>query len=76
MIINESNTFPPPSCAFAAHLPPANPAITTVVLETLHGTIRIHLEPSWSEESVAYLRHLAANPELCTPACEFYRAEP
>ncbi|KAF5834378.1 hypothetical protein DUNSADRAFT_9001 [Dunaliella salina] len=59
-----------------AHLPPANPKITTVNLETLHGTIRIQLEPSWSAESVTYLRHLAANPDLCTAACAFYRAEP
>ena len=45
-------------------------------LHTSHGNIRLRLRPEWSPESVAYVRAVAAAPELCTSACEFYRVEP
>ena len=46
-----------------------------VELETSFGKIRIRLRSEWSTHSVDYMRRLAANPDLCSSACEFYRAE-
>lgn len=60
----------------ADSLPPLNTSITTLVLTTAHGKIRIALKPEWSAESVEFVRRLAQLPELCSNACEFYRAEP
>ena len=57
-------------------LPAASPSITTIQLKTQYGSMRIRLEPSWSLESVEYVRQLALDPGLATQACEFYRAEP
>ncbi len=59
-----------------AALPPADEGISTIALRTSHGDIRLRLRPDWSLESVAYVRTLAAQPELCSSACEFYRVEP
>jgi len=57
-------------------LPPVDDQIEVVALDTQYGRIRIKLKPQWSLSSVTYVRRLAMSPELCTPSCEFYRAEP
>lgn len=57
-------------------LPPVNTSISEMIVTTSYGKIRIKLKPEWSESSVAYVRRLAAMPELCSSACQFYRAEP
>ena len=49
--------------------------ITSIVLASPKGDIRLKLRPEWSESSIAFVRLLAAHP-LCTPACEWYRVEP
>lgn len=59
-----------------ASLPPVDNSISVVELTTQHGSIRIRLRPDWSETSVEYVRRVAMNRGLCTPQCEFYRAEP
>ncbi|KAG1681136.1 hypothetical protein FOA52_015578 [Chlamydomonas sp. UWO 241] len=59
-----------------AMLPAVDQSLSIVALRTNHGAIRIQLKPEWSETSAEYLRRLAATPELCTSACQFYRAEP
>lgn len=46
------------------------------MLSHMLSQVRIRLMPEWSETSVEFVRHLAQSPELCTTACEFYRAEP
>jgi len=56
-------------------LPPPDESIKGIVIATPKGDIRLRLRPEWSASSVAFVRLLAAHP-LCTPACEFYRAEP
>jgi len=40
------------------------------------GTVRLTLEPTWHEASVAFLRALAAIPTSCDETCEIYRVEP
>ncbi len=57
-------------------LPPVNTSISRLLIKTKYGTIRITLKPDWSAGSVAYVRRLAAMPELCGAQCQFYRAEP
>jgi hypothetical protein len=57
-------------------VPPEDGAITAVALHTSYGAIRLRLRPDWSNASVTYIRALAAQPELCTDACAFYRVEP
>jgi len=59
-----------------AELPAADARIAVVALRTLLGDIRLRLRADWSAESVEYVRLLAAQPHLCSSACEFYRAEP
>lgn len=59
-----------------ASLPPVDISISVVELTTQHGSIRIRLRPDWSDTSVEYVRRVAMNRGLCTPQCEFYRAEP
>jgi len=60
---------------------PVLPAATAggigfVALSTKFGDIKLRLRPEWSPESVAFVRAIAAAPELCTSACEIYRVEP
>ena len=57
-------------------VPPEDGAIRAVALHTTYGAIRLKLRPDWSNSSVTYVRALAAQPELCTDACAFYRVEP
>ena len=57
-------------------VPPDDGAIASVALHTSYGTIKLRLRPDWSNSSVTYVRALAAQPELCTDACAFYRVEP
>ncbi|KAL6746734.1 hypothetical protein V8C86DRAFT_2933089 [Haematococcus lacustris] len=56
-------------------LPPLNTSISTLVLHTAYGDVSVQLKPEWSDTSVAFVRRLAQQPELCSTACEFYRAE-
>eukprot|EP00955_Chlamydomonas_euryale_P036605 350494-Chlamydomonas_euryale.AAC.12 len=68
---------PEHSCvADADSLPPVDTTIRVVSLSTPHGVIRIRLMPDWSASSVEFVQRLAMTPDLCSNACEFYRAEP
>lgn len=60
----------------ADSLPAIDTSISVIALTTPHGVIRIRLKPDWSQSSVEYVRRVAATGSLCTPQCEFYRAEP
>jgi len=74
----QSGVLPGKSLDVATPVLPAASAgsISLVKLHTSFGDIRLRLRPEWSPDSVAYVRSVAAAPELCTSACEFYRVEP